>query len=475
MQAAGVNKAKGLGRVSSVPVRLQTLLIAAAGLIVAGAVTVFGSAYGVNRLKNAMVGEAREEARMNTKLLCGGLSEFAAARKIHCLGEIASEPFVREVLNTVSREGGIVTVSLYDARDKLILQQYCPEKIQLLNGSPGERVIVKSSTDVAPWSNVRPLDSAPEDVIPGIIPVSIPIETENGFVGRVEVGLSPQLAMARIDYLSKRITSSLLVMVLNVFAILLLTVVVVYYAFRRQLELQRVTAESEHLANLGALASGLAHEIRNPLHAMNLHLEVAREDLEAKDFERSQTAEAIARVQRQIENLNSIVSNFLGLAIPGGLELREIRLDQLVGEVTGFLKPEFERRAVQLSIDVPSGITICGDARALHQVLLNIVLNALQVLEQGADRRVSIRAERDKKVWRLLIDDSGPGVPEGAEESIFKAFVSKRGGGTGFGLCIARRIMDGHKGRIGTRRSPTLGGAQFFLEFSDKCAPTEED
>ncbi len=466
MQLQGTQRQKK----STIPISLQTMLIAAAGLVLVGALTVFGSAYTVNGLKNKMVATAREEAQASVTHICEQITQVIQERGATTVGELANDPEIIRLIRVISDQGSIIFVQLKDADGYPIREIRCDRKIQEAAAS-GTFLQIATTDPASPGGSDPGGPVSPDpDATQRPITIQVPIRFDNHVRGHLLVNLSPALAMGGVQALSDQISSSLLVMVLNVFAILLLTIVLVYYTFRRQMELQRQTTESEHLANLGAIASGLAHEIRNPLHAMNLHLEVAREDLETGEYDREDTAETIGRVQRQIENLNGIVSNFLNLAMPSGLTTQEMRLDQLVNEVVGFLQPEFDSRQIDVVVELPGEISIRGDARALHQVLLNILLNAAHVLEKQLVRKVSIRAERDRRHWRLLVDDSGPGVPEGEEETIFTAFVSKRCGGTGFGLCIARKIMEGHNGRIGARRSQALGGAQFFLEFPERAA-----
>lgn len=144
-------------------------------------------------------------------------------------------------------------------------------------------------------------------------------------------------------------------------------------------------------------------------------------------------------------------------------------MDQLVREVTSFLKPEMEARQIAVELNVPEEpVSIEADYKALHQVLMNVLINARQALEKvEGERRVLVTLENGKKGVRLTVDDSGPGIPAGEEEIIFNTFVTRRDGGTGFGLSIARRIVEGHGGRIRATRGP-LGGARIELELRAK-------
>lgn len=433
---------------------VQTMLILVCGLVLCGAVSVFGSAYTVNQLKNMLVGESRAKARAAVLAACEEINLAMKEMNATNLADVMQHPDVRREMERMATENSIVLAALTDREGKLVDSLICDSMYQ--HGG-GPMLAVSQPDQIRTWQDLK-------DRIPTTItPVDFPLIRNNETVGHLHVGFESDPIGAQIDTLSRQITSSLIGMVLTVFGILIVTIVLVYFAFQRQMDLVEQTAESQHLASLGTLASGLAHEIRNPLHAMNLHLEVVREDIESGHTDPA-TANTIGRVQTQITHLNSILSNFLTAATACRLELQEMHVDRLVREVVCFLKPEFQKHEVEVEIDLPAQMLIRGDEKALHQVLLNLLLNARQAVEKAPVRRIRITAERDRKAWRLYIDDSGPGLPPGEEETVFKTFVSKRDGGTGFGLSVARRILAAHDGSIGAGRGP-LGGARFFVEF----------
>ncbi|MCC6546155.1 hypothetical protein IT570_03215 [Candidatus Sumerlaeota bacterium] len=437
---------------SSLPISWQTLLVVATGLIFAGVISVLGTAYTVNRLKNKLVESTRADMRRMMDRVGKQVAEIIRERGVDTIADIQDDPEFKRVLAVISDEETVLRLELYDADNYLIRKYNYPH-----HDKSGEL----SRIDLlVPQDEPKPKGDV----------MSMPIKSGNYLRGHIIVEVAPELATGGVQTLSDQISRSLRMMVLNVLAIILLTIVVLYYLLRRQMELQTRAAESEHLANLGTLAGGLAHEIRNPLHAMNLHLESVREDLEDPAAPNPAAARVIGSVQQQIESLNSIVSNFVNLAIPGRVQLQPMRFDQKVREIVAFLRPEFDARGVGIAVNLNEEMTILGDSHALHQVLINLLQNASQAVEKTVDGRVVIRGERDRKHLRLIVEDSGPGIPTGEEENIFKAFVSKRSGGTGFGLYIARMIMERHNGRIYAKRSESLGGAAFVLEFPDHGA-----
>lgn len=465
MNQQGVNRTGSSQRESCARrVRLPFLAIAALSLMVLGAATIFWSAVTVNRTKDLIVREAREEALMLADRACTEIEGILDAAGNVAFEELARRPDVLSELQGVAGEAGIVMVAISDLEGRVLYQQFCEEHA-VSSGLAPQQASYNNS-----FVNGEPLawDAVARSLPPGVMPLELPLNRDGVQIGRMQVALSSQLALARIDALSQQITSDLLVMVLLFFAVLLLTIALGWVLFLRQMELQRRASETEHLAQVGALAAGMAHEIRNPLHAMGLHLGVAREELEGRnDPAHEDSIESIGRVQRQIEHLNGIVGNFLSIALPARLELRTMRLDRSLQDALRFFEPEFRTAGIEMEEDLPGEMPLHGDDQALQRIFTTVLVNARQVLgkmPEGA-RRLRISARRENGFWLVRFEDSGSGVPPGEEEKIFRPFVSKRCGGTGFSLAIARRIAEGHGGTLSACPDGGLGGACFELRL----------
>ncbi|MEO8377535.1 MAG: HAMP domain-containing sensor histidine kinase [Candidatus Sumerlaeota bacterium] len=439
-------------RSGALPISWQTLLVVVTGLIVAGSISVFGSAYTVNRLNKQLVESTRADMRRMMDRVGAQAAEIIQERGVSTINDIKNDPEFKRVLAVLSDQITVRSLELHDADGYLISSVHYDHQAGP-DGTITSRIDLRVPQDAPP----RPKGDV----------MAMPIRSDNYLRGHINVEIAPEMATGGVQMLSDQISSSLRMMVFNVLGIILLMIIVLYYVLRRQMELQARATEAEHLANLGTLAGGLAHEIRNPLHAMNLHLESVREDLEEPPATNREAAKVIGHVQQQIESLNSIVSNFVNLAIPGRVQLQPMRFDQKVREIVSFLRPEFDSRGVSIIVNLSDPMMILGDAHALHQVIINLLQNARQAVENRKNKCVTIQNRRDRKHLRLIVEDSGPGIPKGEEENIFKAFVSKRTGGTGFGLYIARMIMERHGGRIYAERSESLGGAMFILEFPE--------
>jgi len=232
---------------------------------------------------------------------------------------------------------------------------------------------------------------------------------------------------------------------------------------------QQKSLRSEQLAAVGQLAAGLAHEIRNPLTSMKSLIQLARQDggpenLSQRDLQ--VLDEEISRLDRQVQT-------FLDFARPPRPRRELIDVVELINKTIQLSQTRARQQDATITPQVAvDSIEIEADPDLLQQVLLNLVLNALEVLSGGGT--VEIAAEQsvagDDVVIRVL--DDGPGVPEDAQEKIFEPFFSTQESGTGIGLAICRRIVEQHDGTITVRNRDT-GGAEFTVTLP--CKPSSEE
>lgn len=445
----------------SFPVR--TLVLVVTAFLVASALLVVASALAINGMKNRLVENARAEIRSQGEKASEAIAATLRGHHATSLDEIARAPEVQAQLQVLSRSGDVVLVAMVDSAGKCVVQQRGPDS--MLPGEPikrpGNRLDgVLPESEGLTWSlEVMPM---PE----GVKAERVPIKVADKTMGWLEVGVAEDSMRARLDPISRMISGWLTVLVGLVLAFLAVVLYLLNKIALRHVALEREHAQAEHLATIGTLASGLAHEIRNPLHAMNLHLDAAREELEdPRPTSPEAAARIVGNVQNQIRSLSMTLTNFMNYAVPGRLEKESLPLATLVGEVATLLAPEFSARQVVVERDIPEDAYIDADPTAVRQVLTNVLMNAAQVMERSPVRRIAISAEgREAGRWVLHIDDTGPGLPPGKEQAIFEVFQSGRPGGTGFGLAIARRLMEAHGGAI-TAVTRLEGGARFSLFF----------
>jgi signal transduction histidine kinase len=229
---------------------------------------------------------------------------------------------------------------------------------------------------------------------------------------------------------------------------------------------------SEHMASVGRLAAGVAHEIGNPIAAiMGMHDLI--EDAETPDETR---ADFLRRMRKETERINVVVRDLLDYARPenGPPSARPVatRADvtEIVEDAVALVRPQKEWRGVALGVDVEAGLAVRLSPQRLTQVLLNLLLNAGAAIgdrPESEARAVTVRARRAPEgAARIEVEDSGPGVPPAMRDRIFDPFVTSKevGSGTGLGLAVCRGIIEGAKGRIFVDPACATG-ARFVLEL----------
>ncbi len=284
--------------------------------------------------------------------------------------------------------------------------------------------------------------------------VSAPI----GQVGQVVLHLSKAELGKRVGRLRTELLRRTLVVAILTMLTLVGAFVLIWILIQRTRRLERKHQEAREMAALGSLAANLAHEIRNPLNSINLNLELVEEDL--GDGSAEVAALSLGETRKEVKRLGQLVSDFLTYARPGRSVREEIDLAEIALKVREFLNEEARRRGVYLKGEKTEALLkINGDAGQLRQVLMNLVLNAIQAVEDlEPDRRlVEILLDEAGEELACRVRDRGPGVDEEELEKIREAFFTKKRGGSGLGLAIAERVMREHGGRLELRNLEECG------------------
>ncbi len=219
--------------------------------------------------------------------------------------------------------------------------------------------------------------------------------------------------------------------------------------------------QADRLASIGELASGVAHEIRNPLAGISGAIQV----LAAEFHEESPKKQVIQEIQRQITRMNRTVQDILDYSRPAFPSIKLYNMNDLLDEVLFFLTTTHAMDKVKLEKYFDPFLPKTElDPKQMHQVCLNILLNAVQAMPQGGTLTIRTEmTEEEGKKWILVeIRDTGVGIPPEQQQRIFKPFFTTKPQGTGLGLAIALRIIEQHHGRI-TCRSYPGEGSSFFL------------
>lgn len=202
----------------------------------------------------------------------------------------------------------------------------------------------------------------------------------------------------------------------------------------------------DRFSSIGQLASGIAHEIRNPLTGVMLLLDDLHDRI--KDNE---SKSLIVSALSEIERLERLVAMLLDFAAPKGNRKEKINIDQVIDEIFVFLKKICDKREIQVErkrLFLPA--YIIGDTDKIKQAFLNIILNAIQHMDNGGRLIIEERKEimQGKNFVIISIFDTGPGIKETDIDKIFEPFYSLREGGTGLGLAISKSIINEHSGTI---------------------------
>jgi nitrogen fixation/metabolism regulation signal transduction histidine kinase len=229
---------------------------------------------------------------------------------------------------------------------------------------------------------------------------------------------------------------------------------------QKQLE-DKLRALERH-AILAEMASSLAHEIRNPLNLINLTADhLGHEYVPENEDRRSSYAELISALKAEVQQLNKMVNEFLTIGRPSRLKKTKFPLGELFEQLQILIKQQLIAKHISLTFTGTTSQEINADIEQMRLVFLNLFLNAIEAVPESGAISCSVEPVSDHRVL-IKIMDSGSGIAQENLQRIFEPYFSKRPGGTGLGLALARRIIEEHAGTINAGNRPK-GGAQFEI------------
>jgi PAS domain S-box-containing protein len=241
---------------------------------------------------------------------------------------------------------------------------------------------------------------------------------------------------------------------------------------RKQAEQESVQHRNElarvaRVSTVGQLASSLAHELNQPLGAILRNAEAAELFLQDPSPDLDEVRAILADIRKDDQRAGEVIERMRGLLKRRAVERRRLDVGLLAGEVLTLVRPDANARRVALALEAnPALPSVEGDRVQLQQVLLNLVLNAVDAVKDNSapDRRVGIRARPAGDTVEVSVTDNGHGIPADLLGRVFEPFFTSKPNGLGMGLAISRSIVEAHGGRLWAENNPA-GGATFTFSL----------
>lgn len=436
--------------------RSLTLVLAVLGFLTAGAVVLFGHLL-FKSLSRDVVNDAILYTKLDAERLARGIAERSSGDPF--VLKLKQTEIDRLVTTGLSERQILTEVEVLDSAKKEVLYSYrgtltVPDR-KAQAGAEGQRVLDVKAAEPGTTARSYSLEAPETDPYDMEVPV--------GDFAVLRFGVSRRVLAERVEKLRRELYLKTAAAAVVSFLGILAASAAVILLYRRTRRVEEARVEAERRAELGEVAAGLAHEIRNPLNAMGLNLELLEEKLVHPAAARREAAHAasaaeLAQAARvETSRLARLLTDFLSYARPSPLSPVPADLNEAAREAVSFLEPEASRRHIRLSFSPRAGgAPALLDPARVRQVVLNLVGNALDAVEAegAAAREVEVRVEDAGSSWRLTIADRGPGIPPAKTADVFKLFVSTKPAGTGLGLPIADRIVRAHGGTLTLFSSP---------------------
>ena len=393
------------------------------------------------------------ETRQDAEDLAQRLAGQAAREGEDLYTVAATEREVQTYVDSILKQRRFVqAVEVMDAEGRLVFRGTSEATFEL---HPSETPIIEtgeapSRVEVRPFERQTtfPVAQSPDS----LHDLNLPI----GELGFLHIGISQGELQRSIDTLRTDLIRTTALIAGLTAAVLLLAYLIIWRLWSHGQRLEYQARESERMAYIGTLASGLAHEIRNPLNSLNLNMQMLEEEMAVRPTAQS-SSRIMAITRDEIHRLERLVTEFLLYAKPPPLNLATVPAVQLLERCRQVLAGELEALGARLFIeDHSQGAQVRVDPGQMGQLLLNLVQNALAAVEEkGRPFEVRLRALRTGSQVVLEVEDQGVGMSTEQQEKMFELFYSTRKGGAGLGLAVVQRIARAHGADLEV--STTLG------------------
>ncbi|MDG0817522.1 two-component system sensor histidine kinase NtrB [Bdellovibrio svalbardensis] len=353
--------------------------------------------------------------------------------------------YLSEQLQTVGKELKKTGLSLRSAQElNQVLVNNIPSGMMSFTDSgeivqanaSAEAILEKSNLTQVNWSEIFP---------------DIQMAEQTLYKGDVRYSLDPQQAAKILGMTISKVYSPELQAHLSIALFDDLTKV-------RQLEF--AARQNEKLAAVGGLAAGIAHEIRNPLAGISGSIEMLTQTVNNDDDRK-----LMKIILREIDRLNNLITEFLDYSRPEVPPTDPVDLAPLLNEVLDAIKTDAKLRAdIEQIREFDSNLVILGRRDKLKQVFLNIVLNSYQAMNEAKKPQLTVSASVEDKNLKVRIRDTGSGMSEATRKKMFEPFHTTKPKGTGLGLAVTHKILEGHGAQVFVESEQGVG-TEFILTF----------
>jgi two-component system sensor histidine kinase HydH len=224
------------------------------------------------------------------------------------------------------------------------------------------------------------------------------------------------------------------------------------------------TGEKQHL--LSRLLARVAHEVRNPLSSLDIHVQLLEEDLaQAPEQIKEKAAARFEIIHGELHRLENIVKQFLNLAGSSALDIEPVDIAKTLEHVGNLLRPEAAARNIEILCSVQPPVSpFLADPGKLTQALLNLFINAIQAVARNGRIEAGATLNPEQSILSITVRDTGAGVPEEKRATIFEPYFTTKPEGTGLGLWVVQQIVTAHSGSVLVSDAPG-GGALFTIKL----------
>jgi PAS domain S-box-containing protein len=233
----------------------------------------------------------------------------------------------------------------------------------------------------------------------------------------------------------------------------------------RAKETERLLRIQDKMTSLGHVATGIAHEIRNPLSGINIYLSTLDRMYEhTQGFEK--TREILDKIQSASEKIESVIKRVMDFSKPSEPEFALTNINKPIEEAIELASVALRKSGVAITKALAADLPLCNaDPHLIEQVILNLITNAAEAMKNlEAEKKIMVSSSAQDGLIRVTVADSGPGVPEKERAKIFDPFFTTKNGSPGIGLSLSHRIITDHGGTMRVSTSK-LGGAEFMIEI----------